>query len=168
MPRAQSRLEVRSACSLALALAVVLAACSGAQPARDAGVEEAPRIPVTIDAEGGSVIFQAELADSPSERTRGLMYRTEMADGEGMLFLFPAEQQLSFWMRNTLIPLDMIFIRADHTILGVVENAVPRTDTPRAVPGVSQFVLEINGGLAAKHGIASGQTVQFYAPIPGQ
>jgi uncharacterized membrane protein (UPF0127 family) len=85
-----------------------------------------------------------------------------------MLFLFPDEAPRSFWMRNTLIPLDIIFVRQDRTILGIVENAEPKTDTSRAVEGASQFVLEINGGLSQKLGIAAGQTVTFMAPIPAR
>lgn len=83
-----------------------------------------------------------------------------------MLFLFPSERQLSFWMKNTLIPLDMIFIKADRKVLGVVENAEPLTETSRFVEGNSQFVLEIRGGLSKALGIAAGQTVVFDATIP--
>jgi uncharacterized membrane protein (UPF0127 family) len=71
-------------------------------------------------------------------------------------------------MRNTLISLDMIFIRADRTVLGVVERATPRTDAPRAVPGPSQFVLEVNAGLAREKGIEAGQAVTFLAPVPSR
>src|SRR5262249_13212977 len=122
--------------------------------------------PVTIDAEGGTLTIQAELADTPPARQRGLMFRTHIDDNQGMLFVFPSEDHLSFWMHNTLIPLDMIFIRADHAILGVVANATPETDSPRQVPGKSQFVLEVNGGLAQRLGIKAGENVAFYAPIP--
>lgn len=131
-----------------------------------AGVEEADvfRIPVTVRTASGPVTFQAEIADSPAERARGLMNRTELADGHGMLFIFPRAAQQSFWMKNTFIPLDMIFIRPDRTILGIVENAEPETLDARQVPGLSQYVLEINGGQAAELGIASGQRVEFMAP----
>ena len=108
----------------------------------------------------------AEVADEGEERMKGLMFRTEMQDDHGMIFLFPRERQQSFWMKNTLIPLDMIFIKADRTILGIVENAEPETTIGRGVPGLSQFVFEINGGLSAKLGIKAGQTVRFTAPIP--
>ena len=156
--------ELRCATAFALVLACY-AACSSAQKdsEKPAPVE---RIPVTIDTDNGPIVVQAEIADTQDERSRGLMFRTSMGEKEGMLFLFPREEQLSFWMKNTLIPLDMIFVRADKTILGVVENAEPRTETPRRVPGVSQFVLELNGGAAAKLGIRAGQTMSFYAPIP--
>lgn len=157
--------------SLALTLAFAASLAAGCNEPAAAPGDAAPaadRIPVTIHTEGGPVVFQAEVADTPAERSRGLMYREQMGKQDGMLFLFPDERPNSFWMRNTLIPLDMIFIRADRTILGIVENAEPRTDTPRAVPGLSQFVLEINGGLSRKLGIEAGQTVTFMAPIPSQ
>jgi uncharacterized membrane protein (UPF0127 family) len=139
-------------------------ACSSMPQATDAG-DSVFRIPVSIGA-GESVVFQAEIADTPEERSKGLMFREHMGDREGMLFLFPQSSQQSFWMRNTLIPLDMIFIQSDRTILGIVENATPKTETPRRVQGESQFVLEINGGLSKTLGLAAGQTVTFVAPLP--
>jgi uncharacterized membrane protein (UPF0127 family) len=151
-------------------LCALFTACSTSQPTpvgNDAG-EAAFRIPVSIASAGGEVTFQAEIADTPEERNRGLMFRESMGDREGMLFLFHDEQPRSFWMRNTLIPLDMIFVRTDRTILGIVENAEPKTETSRAVEGASQFVLEINGGLSQQLGIAAGQTVTFMAPIPSR
>lgn len=136
------------------------ATCGAAEP------EAVFRVPVTVETDRGPQIFQAEIADSPSERSRGLMFRESMDDKHGMIFLFPAAQQQSFWMKNTLIPLDIIFIRADRTILGIAENAEPMTMTGRRVEGRSQFVLEINGGLSAKLGIRAGQKVSFMAPLP--
>ncbi len=150
-------------------LLFALVACHGAadaEPPANVAPADVLRIPVTIATEGGDVTFQSELADSEAERQRGLMYRTSMGAREGMLFLFPTEHQLSFWMRNTYIPLDMVFIKADRTILGIVENATPRTETSRRVPGDSQFVLEVNGGTCAKLGIKAGQSVTFLAPTP--
>ncbi len=138
-------------------------ACADTSSEADASVL---RVPVAIEAGSGPVLFQAELASSPDERSRGLMHRTQLGEREGMLFLFPSERQLSFWMKNTLIPLDMIFIKADRKVLGVVENAEPLTETSRFVEGNSQFVLEIRGGLSKALGIAAGQTVVFDATIP--
>lgn len=150
---------------IAAAVAALFVVGCSESSASDAS-KGAERVPVTIDAESGAVVYQAELADTDKERARGLMWREQMGESEGMLFLFPKEEQLRFWMKNTLIPLDMIFIRADRTILGVVENAQPKTETLRFIPGPSQFVLEINGGLAKKKGIKAGQKVTFYAPVP--
>jgi uncharacterized membrane protein (UPF0127 family) len=96
------------------------------------------------------------------------MYRKSLGASDGMIFLFAAPAHQTFWMRNTLIPLDMVFIKADKTVLGVVENAEPMTDTPRSVPGDSQFVLEINGGVAAQRGIRAGQHLVFTASVPAR
>ncbi len=157
---------VRSSNALASGLLLAcLTACSSAQSKPDASTPVF-RIPVSVQSDSGTVVFQSEVADEPAERQRGLMFRESMGAREGMVFLFPSESQRSFWMRNTLIPLDMLFIKADRTVLGIVENAVPKTDTSRSVPGASQFVLEINGGLARKLGIAADQKVTFMAPVP--
>ncbi len=129
-------------------------------------VDDVFRIPVTIETAEGPVAIRAEIADSVEERRQGLMFRDSLEPNEGMLFLFPYEQQQSFWMKNTLIPLDMIFIRSDFTILGIVENAEPETLTPRQVRGLSQFVLEILGGRAEELGIEAEQSVRFMAPVP--
>lgn len=137
--------------------------CPDAKEAAEAGPV---RVPITVMTDEGPVTFQAEVADSPDERQRGLMFRTELGAREGMLFLFPVERQLSFWMKNTLIPLDMIFIRSDRTVLGVVHRAKPETLTSRRVPGFSQFVLEVAGGTAESLGIRSGQKVRFMVPPP--
>lgn len=139
--------------------------CTSSAETVDAGPQPM-RLPVAIATDEGDVTFQAEIADTPDERQKGLMFREQMEDEHGMLFLFPDERQRSFWMKNTYIPLDMIFIRADRTILGIVENAEPRTMNSRSVPGASQFVLEINGGLAKQRGLAAGQEVRFIAPLP--
>jgi uncharacterized membrane protein (UPF0127 family) len=107
------------------------------------------------------VPVQVELARTKAEQARGLMYRERMAPEAGMLFVFPDEEPLTFWMKNTLIPLDMIFITGNRTVLGVVENAEPLTTSPRNVPGRSQFVLEVVGGFARAHGIGPGTVVEF-------
>jgi uncharacterized membrane protein (UPF0127 family) len=106
------------------------------------------------------------VARTPEEHARGLMYRKQMNADAGMLFVFPFERPQSFWMRNTFIPLDMIFIGANRRIIGIVENAEPLTTTERRVDGLSQFVFEIGGGLSARLGIRPGQLVEFKA-VPG-
>jgi len=105
--------------------------------------------------------FYLELARSAEERMRGLMFRPRMNDGWGMLFVYPGESPLTFWMKNTYIPLDMVFISADHHVVGVVENATPFTLESRKVEGKSQYVLEVNAGMASKYGIAAGDKVVF-------
>ena len=92
---------------------------------------------------------------------RGLMYREHLPPDQGMLFLMNEERQWTFWMHNTLIPLDMIFITRDMTIAGIVENAAPRTDDLRKVDGVSFYVLEVNGGYCAAHKVVAGAKVRF-------
>ena len=102
-----------------------------------------------------------ELARSDEERTRGLMNRRELAPEAGMLFLFSENEQRAFWMKNTLIPLDMLFIDDGGRVVGLIEQAEPLTTSPRD-PGVpSRYVLEVNGGWAARHGVRPGDRIQF-------
>ncbi len=89
------------------------------------------------------------------------MFRESLGADAGMLFLYEEESVHRFWMRNTLIPLDMIFISGDHRVVGVVANAEPQTDTLRQVGQPSQFVLEVNAGFAAAHAITAGTLVEF-------
>ena len=110
---------------------------------------------------GKEQAFTVEIADTPAKREMGLQYRNDLTDDRGMLFLFPAESELTFWMKNTPIPLDMIFIGGDMKIAGIVREAVPFTLSPRAVGAPSRYVLEIKGGLAKARGIEAGDTVRF-------
>jgi uncharacterized protein len=122
---------------------------------------------VTIVTAGGrELTFQVEVADTPAKRELGLQYRRDLAMDRGMIFLFPAESELSFWMKNTPISLDIIFISKDLKIVGIVEQAVPFSTNSRSVTGASQFVLEINGGLSKRHGIKAGDSVRFQALSP--
>lgn len=102
-----------------------------------------------------------ELAVTDEEMKRGLMFRDSMAPNWGMLFVYDSEEFHSFWMKNTLIPLDMIFISSDLHIVGIVEDAEPLTTNSRFVDGVSQFVLEVNGGFCRKMGIKAGSKLSF-------
>ena len=101
------------------------------------------------------------MADDDDEHTRGLMFRKVLKPDFGMVFIFPDEAKRAFWMRNTLIPLDMLFVRADGTIDSIVENAEPLTLTPRPSAGPAKYVVELNGGDAKAHGFAAGQHVEF-------
>jgi uncharacterized membrane protein (UPF0127 family) len=116
---------------------------------------------VNIDVGGRWVSFRCELARTPPEHEKGLMFRKELAPDTGMIFVFDRPFVQTFWMKNTLIPLDMVFIGADRRIVGIVENAEPLTLTGRGVRDPSQFVLEIGGGVAAKMGIQAGQRVEL-------
>jgi uncharacterized protein len=102
-----------------------------------------------------------EIAKTDEGRRRGLMYRQNLGPDAGMLFLFEDDEIHQFWMKNTLIPLDMIFIRKDGTVAGVVENAEPKTLTGRLVSNASRHVLEVNGGFAKVHGIREGTQVSY-------
>lgn len=119
-----------------------------------------PRVVVSTKS-GKEYAVRVELADTPAKREMGLQYRNELADDQGMLFLFPSEEVLTFWMKNTPIPLDMIFIGSDMKIAGIVHNAVPFSLTARSVGAPSRFVLEIKGGLARQRGIEAGDAVRF-------
>ncbi|GAB4198385.1 MAG: hypothetical protein OHK0013_07420 [Sandaracinaceae bacterium] len=115
------------------------------------------------------VAVTVEVARTPAETQRGLMFRRHLEPDRGMLFQFARSRHLTFWMHNTFIPLDMVFITSDMRVLGVVENATPETDDPREVEGESQFVLEVNAGFAREHGIVAGTRVRFehVPPPPG-
>jgi uncharacterized membrane protein (UPF0127 family) len=113
------------------------------------------------DAFGGVHRVEVEVAATPDSRRRGLMWRTELAEGTGMLFLFPYEEEQGFWMANTLIPLDMVFINSKHQIVGIVERAVPQSRESRSVGLPSQFVLEVPGGWCQSKGITKNSPVEF-------
>ncbi|MEP5760392.1 MAG: DUF192 domain-containing protein [Litoreibacter sp.] len=118
---------------------------------------------VSVRGDWGNVQFSVEIADDTSERAQGLMRRESLARSKGMLFIYDEPGNLTFWMRNTLIPLDMIFIRPDGEIAHIHENAVPLDETP--IPGGpgNLAVLEINGGLARSLGISVGDSVRHEA-----
>jgi uncharacterized protein len=124
------------------------------------GCEAQSKVSIT-NQQGRTVAFQVEIADTSAKREMGLQYRRELADDKGMIFLFPEESIQSFWMKNTPIPLDMIFINRQRKIAGIVEQTLPFSLEPRSVTAPSQFVLEINGGLAKKYGLKAGDTVRF-------
>ncbi|MFO1111111.1 MAG: DUF192 domain-containing protein [Bradyrhizobium sp.] len=107
----------------------------------------------------GVHIFSVEMATTEDEKQKGLMYRRELADGKGMLFDFSPEQQISMWMKNTYISLDMIFIRADGRVLRIAENTEPESTKIISSGGLARGVLEVPAGTAQKYGIAPGDRV---------
>ena len=118
--------------------------------------------PDRVDLRGswGQARFSVEIADTPESQARGLMFRDSLPRGAGMLFLYDRPQRVAFWMRNTFIPLDMIFMDASGTVTRVHHEAVPLDETPiDGGPGVLA-VLEINGGLARRLGIAVGSEMR--------
>jgi uncharacterized membrane protein (UPF0127 family) len=104
---------------------------------------------------------KVEIAATAPERERGLMYRRDLGTNDGMIFLFEDEREHAFWMKNTYIPLDMIFIAGDGTIVGIVAEATPETETSRTVGKPSQYVLEVNGGWSAMKGVRTGDRVDL-------
>lgn len=118
-------------------------------------------IPLTVTTGGRSHAFRVEVARSPQEQARGLMFRTAMGADEGMLFPYDPPRVASFWMRNTVIPLDLIFIGPDHRVINVAANAVPYSEEPILSDAPAIAVLELNGGRAAELGIGPGATVRW-------
>lgn len=109
--------------------------------------------------------IELELARSDDERQQGLMYRKTLADDHGMLFFMPYDNDWAFYMRNTYVRLDMVFIDADWRVVGVVENVTPLTEDHRQVGAHSRYVLELAAHQAAKRGIKAG-TRLIYTPLP--
>ncbi|WP_136635712.1 DUF192 domain-containing protein [Pseudooceanicola onchidii] len=119
---------------------------------------------VQLRGDWGEARFRVEVADDGQERAQGLMYRDSMSSGAGMLFVYPRPQvAVAFWMKNTRIPLDIIYMDKTGTVRRIAHNAIPHDET--ALPGGSgiQYVLEINGGLAASMGIAAGTQLRHPA-----
>ena len=114
---------------------------------------------LTIHSAGGDHTFNIEVVDTAKGRAQGLMYRQELAPDAGMLFDFLAEQSVSFWMRNTFIPLDMLFITGEGVVKNIHVNARPHDPTGIPSDGPVQFVLEIPGGRSVELGIKAGDTV---------
>jgi len=141
------------------------ASCTPGNPAQGpvaersaAGLEQ---VPLTIRSASGAHRFTVEVAGTPEEQANGLMHRQSLAGDRGMLFPYEPPQDVSFWMKNTLIPLDMIFIRPDGTIARIAANTVPLSLDP--VPSLEPVsaVLEIAGGRAAELGIQEGDRVEW-------
>ena len=132
----------------------VLALFFSAEAARAAGEQT-----LEIASKTGVHIFSVEVVDNDADRAKGLMYRKELPEGRGMLFDFHRDQEVSFWMQNTYIPLDMIFIRGDGQILRIEENTVPLSTRMIPSRGAVRAVLEVIGGTSRKLGIAPGDRV---------
>ena len=162
-----------------LAMALVLAgACSrapahGAEPGSAKGSADAPAattpapaptVPVatvTLAGARGAEVVTVEVVRSPALLEKGLMYRKFMPADHGMLFLMGDVDDHHFWMQNTLIPLDIMFITADHKVAGILENMQPHDTRSRGVGAPSRYVLEVNGGWSKAHGVSAGTSVTF-------
>lgn len=148
---------------LAVAASLAAAACTQqSQQGADSAGDEAmlPAETLTIDTSNGPVRLTVEIADDDAERERGLMFRESLADDAGMLFHFQQAHRASFWMRNTIISLDMIFIGVDGRILNIAEHTVPYSDDAVWAAGVTRGVLEIRAGRARELGIRPGDRVR--------
>jgi uncharacterized protein len=145
----------RSVLGLIAAALLVAFANAAIAPASAAG-----QAPLEIVTRTGVRAFIVELATNDAERERGLMFRKELPVGRGMLFDFQEERPVAFWMHNTYIPLDMIFIRGDGRILSIAENTKPMSDDLVPSGGAVRSVLEVIGGTARKLGIAPGDRVE--------
>ena len=115
--------------------------------------------PLEIVTKTGVHVFSVEMATTEEEKTTGLMYRKELPEGKGMLFDFTPEQEVSMWMKNTYISLDMIFIRADGSILRIAENTEPLSTKIIPSRGLAKGVLEVIAGTAQRYGIQPGDRV---------
>ena len=118
-------------------------------------------IPVTLTENGRTHTIRAELAETPQQQAQGLMFRREMGADEGMLFPSDFPQIRSFWMRNTVIPLDLIFVGPDKRIINIIANAEPYSLDPLESAGPAIAVLELNGGRAAELGLKPGSRVEW-------
>jgi len=110
-----------------------------------------------VDQNGDTVAsFRLELAETAAETAQGMMYRRSVPEGTGMLFIMAEERPQSFWMRNTYVPLDIIYLNADGTVVSIQANAQPMNDMPLPSEGPAKYVLEIAGGRSAQYGIKTG------------
>jgi len=117
---------------------------------------------VVIESPSGTrVSFKVEVARTPGERERGLMFRQSLPENHGMLFIMPREEVQYFWMKNTLIPLDIIFIDSNMRIVGIIENTEPLSTKTLTIGKPSKYVLEINAGLAKKYLLSEGSRITF-------
>lgn len=155
---------VRSIGHLLAALVTCTIAASSVGQTKEAASREV--IATFENPGGGQAVFRLEVADTEGAREKGLMYRRSLDKDRGMLFVFPVEEVQHFWMKNTYIPLDMVFISKDLTVVGVAENARPLTETLVWVPAPSQYVVELNAYTARARGIHKGTKVRF-DPLPG-
>lgn len=108
-------------------------------------------------------VIDTEVMLRDQDRNRGLMYRRELANERGMLFVFDDQQVRTFWMHNTCLPLDMLFVASDGYITGILENVPTMNDDPRSIDCRAKYVLEVNAGFARKYGIKAGQSIKIDA-----
>src|SRR5689334_17669029 len=136
-----------------------LAACHG--EAAEKAASGLPQGAVRFETARGPWVVKVEIAADDASRARGLMFRRTLEPDHGMLFVFPTTEEQTFWMHNTPLALDMIFLDEGRAVVGVVANAAPQTDTPRSVGKPSRYVAEVAAGEAAAHAVAPGTRAVF-------
>ena len=132
---------------------------------------QSPKLPTVeahfLAASGGeSPKFRLEVCSNDGERAKGLMYRRSLAQDTGMIFVFPEERNHSFWMKNTYIPLDMVFVDKDMKVVGVLSDVPPLNLAPRAVGKPSLYVLEFAAGTMKRYGVGEGATLKIVGALP--
>jgi uncharacterized membrane protein (UPF0127 family) len=133
-----------------------------ASPSRSlvgAELQKFPTSKLTIVSATGPHRFNVEVAETPEQMAQGLMFRTSLAPDAGMLFVYPQPTMATMWMRNTVIPLDMLFVDAQGRIVNIQQRAVPQSDEIIAAAAPIRAVIELNGGTAARLGIEPGDQV---------
>jgi hypothetical protein len=154
-PLKSLRVKLMIAAFFGVALCATIAACA-----------DSPRVAIKAADGATRAVVNLEIANTPSARELGLMYRQHLDENAGMIFVFPAPDHLTFWMKNTEIPLDMIFADANGKILGIVASATPFSESSRSVEGESLYVLEVNGGFAKRHQVNAGDRLEFTGFAP--
>jgi len=160
----------------ALVVCLAAAACGNHGTKREDGASMPPKpetqepaakqAKVYLSTPNGELAVDVEVVNTWPKIEKGLMYREHLGTDAGMLFMMGFEHDHAFYMRNTLIPLDMIFIKKDMTIAGISENAEPKTEKLRQVGVPSLYVLEVNGGYTRSHGVIAGAKVRFEGVPP--
>lgn len=151
--------------SLALVTLLVVFACAFSACA------QSPKLPVVSaffmnETGAKSSRFHLEVRSNDGERALGLMYRRSLAADAGMIFVFPDERENSFWMKNTYIPLDMVFVDSGMKVVGIIEHVPPLNELPRSVEKLSMYVLEFAAGTMSKHSIVVGSRLELEGPLP--
>lgn len=165
-PPGRSRISLRSVLSrnlrrVAAAASAVFLLLAG--PAPHAEEMDFAKSALSIVSGGKTYDFQVELAVTPRQQARGLMWRTRVGRDEGMLFIYPRDKVILMWMKNTLVPLDMVFIDRDGKIVSIKERMVPRSLKVISSGGRARAVLELAGGTASRLGLKPGDTVRHPA-----